>query len=108
VKAAHLVAWAVLALASASFPGCSHRSRWMYDESYRIDEGIKPEKFSNEVPGATGTSLAGAPPIAPAPAQGYSLAPQRGRPERKQSRRGAKSRRTKEEADSANFGATGN
>jgi len=107
VKAVDLVALAALALA-ASFPGCSTRSRWMHDESFRIDEGIKPEKFSSDVPGATGTSLAGAPPIAPAPAQGYSLAPQRGRPERKESRRGAKSRRTKEQAESANHSAAGN
>ncbi len=105
--AAHLVALAALVLASASLPGCSPRSRWMHDESFRIDEGIKPEKFSSDLPGATGTSLAGAPPIAPAPALGYSLAPQRGRPERKESRRGAKSRRTKEEAGSANYRAAG-
>jgi hypothetical protein len=80
----------------------------MHDESYRIDEGIKPEKFSSDLPGATGTSLAGAPPIAPPPAQGYSLAPQRGRPERKESRRGAKSRRKREEAGSSNRSAGGN
>ena len=79
----------------------------MHDESFRIDEGIKPEKFSSELPGATGTSLGDAPPIAPAPAQGYSLVPQRGRPQRNQSQRGAKSRRTNEESGSANRSATG-
>lgn len=56
--------------------GCGHRSRWMHDESHRIDESLKAEKFSPKVPGAVGTAVQAAVPVASAPSGGgYSLEP---------------------------------
>ncbi len=54
--------------------GCSHRSTWMHDESHRIDESLKAEKFSPQLPGAVGTAVEAAVPVASAPTgRGYSL-----------------------------------
>jgi len=46
----------------------------MRDESQRIDESLKAEKFSPKVPGALGTAVEAAVPVASAPSgSGYSL-----------------------------------
>ena len=62
--------------ATVLLAGCSHRSKWMQDEGHRIDEAMKVEKFSPRVPGAAGTTIEAAVPVAQPPTQvGYSLQP---------------------------------
>ena len=79
--------------------GCSHRSTWMHDESHRIDEAMKAEKFSPRLAGASGTAIEAAVPVAPPPSQvGYSLQPLAEKKPRHSKRTSkAKSSRAKEE-----------
>src|SRR5262249_58583936 len=45
--------WAAAVLASAAVPGagCGTRAAWSKDESERIEQIIRPEKFSENLPG---------------------------------------------------------
>lgn len=46
--------------------GCAPGRAWMRDESWRIDEGMKPEVFTSQTPGGEGISMGDdAPPLAP-------------------------------------------
>jgi hypothetical protein len=64
----------------------------MHDESHRIDEGLKAEKFSPRLPGAAGTAVEAAVPVASAPAgRGYSLEVPREK-KRREPRRGGKAK----------------
>lgn len=88
--------------------GCSHRSTWMHDESHRIDEAMKAEKFSAKVPGAAGTGIEAAVPVASPPAQiGYSLQPlAQKKPKHSKRAQKAKSKRAKPEPNPPNPSAT--
>lgn len=69
--------------------GCSHRSSWMHDESHRIDQSLKTEKFSPKLPGAVGTAVEAAVPVASAPtSRGYSLEAPRDKKRREPRRSG--------------------
>ena len=61
--------WIAAALASAAVPGagCGTRAAWSKDESERIEQIIRPEKFSENLPGVAGTA------VYSAAAQGASL-----------------------------------
>ncbi len=98
-RARLLCAFGALAL----WLGCSHRSSWMHDESHRIDESLKAEKFSPKLPGAVGTAVEAAVPVASAPiGRGYSLEAPKDKKRREPRRSGkAKMLRAKETSGSA-------
>ena len=56
----------LVALVLALAMGCGTRSAWSRDESERIEQILKSEKFSEDLPGAAGTSVYAA--AAPGPA----------------------------------------
>jgi hypothetical protein len=45
--------------------GCAQRNAWQQDESRRIDEVVRAEKFSENLPEAEGTPLLAPPSTAP-------------------------------------------
>jgi len=93
-------------VAAAVCLGCSHRSKWTQDESHRIDEAMKAEKFSPKVPGAAGTALEAAVPVAPPPSQvGYSLLPLTDKKPRP-SKRGTKGKSNSTKGQPSPSGAT--
>ncbi len=98
-RARWLCAFGALAL----WFGCSHRSTWMHDESHRIDESLKAEKFSPQLPGAVGTAVEAAVPVASAPTgRGYSLEAPKEKKRREPRRSGkAKTLRAKDGSSSA-------
>ncbi len=68
------------ALLAALLAGCA-RAAWMADESDRIDQVMKRDRFCEHVDGAAGVAVEGAPPIAPPPAadETYRLRSERDR-----------------------------
>jgi hypothetical protein len=75
----------------------------MHDESHRIDESLRAERFSPQLPGAVGTAVEAAVPVASAPAgRGYSLEAPKDKKRREPRRAGkAKALRAKETSGSA-------
>ena len=55
---------AIAALLGAE-PGCAQRNAWQQDESRRIEEIVRAEKFSEDKPNAKGTTLLAPPSTAP-------------------------------------------
>ncbi len=63
-----------LSLVLALQLGCGTRSAWTRDESERIEQILKPEKFSEDLPGAAGTSVYAAAVPGPAlPEKDYAI-----------------------------------
>lgn len=78
-----------IAIAEGLAMGCGTRSAWSRDESERIEQILKAEKFSDELPGAAGTGVyAAAPAAAPSPSLTYELQNSRAKPP-SSSRRGS-------------------
>lgn len=69
------------ALAAASVLGCGTRAAWSKDESERIEQIIKAEKFSDDLPGAAGTAVySAAAPGSPLPEKDYAIDNTRAKP----------------------------
>ncbi len=68
-----LAAAAVIA-ALGSGPGCPQRAAWSQDESRRIDEVVRREKFSDDLPEIKGTPFSAPESTAPAlPTKDYAI-----------------------------------
>jgi len=75
--------WIAAALASAAVPGagCGTRAAWSKDESERIEQIIRPEKFSENLPGVAGTAVySAASPGASLPEKDYVIDNTRAKP----------------------------
>jgi hypothetical protein len=69
-----LAAIVVIAAALGSGPGCPQRAAWSQDESRRIDEVVRAERFSDDLPEMKGTTLSAPESTAPAlPTKDYAI-----------------------------------
>lgn len=76
--------------------GCGTRA-WSKDESARIDQILKAEKFSEDLPGAAGTAVYSAPaPVAPIPQKDYAIDNGHAKPKPPANHRGAPTSRSRE------------
>lgn len=76
--------------------GCGTRA-WSRDESARIDQILKAEKFSEDLPGAAGTAVYSAPaPVAALPQKDYAIDNSRAKPKPPANHPGAPTSRSRE------------
>jgi len=88
------------ALAAAFLLGCGTRAAWSKDESERIEQILRPEKFSEDLPGAAGTAVySAAAPGASLPEKDYAIDNTRAKPP--QNHRSPSTSRSRERARSA-------
>jgi hypothetical protein len=95
--------WMAGAMVAIGFlkAGCGTRA-WSKDESARIDQILKAEKFSEDLPGAAGTAVYSAPaPVASLPQKDYAIDNSHAKPKPPVNHRGPPTSRSRERTRSS-------